>query len=105
MIARWLAKKPRVLMLDEPTRGVDVGAKAEIYRLVREIAADGVAVLVISSELPEVLGLSDRVLVMREGQLVGEMSAADADEQRVMALATGVHHETTAEKSETTMST
>ncbi len=94
VIARWLALKPRVLILDEPTRGVDVGAKAEIYRLVRQIAADGVAVLVISSELPEVLGLADRVLVMREGRLVGELGADVADEQHVMALATGVQHET-----------
>ena len=95
VLARWLARRPRVLILDEPTRGVDVGAKAEIYRLVREIAADGVAVLVISSELPEVLGLSDRVLVMREGRVVGELGAHAANEQQVMALATGVHHETT----------
>ncbi|MEO5833053.1 MAG: sugar ABC transporter ATP-binding protein [Nakamurella sp.] len=100
VIARWLARRPRVLILDEPTRGVDVGAKAEIYRLVREIAADGVAVLVISSELPEVLGLSDRVLVMREGRLVGELAAAQADEQQVMALATGVHHEMTRDRDE-----
>jgi len=91
VLARWLARRPRVLILDEPTRGVDVGAKAEIYRLIREIAAEGVAVLVISSELPEVLGLSDRVLVMREGRLVGEFGYGEADEQQVMALATGVH--------------
>ncbi len=90
VLARWLARRPRVLILDEPTRGVDVGAKAEIYRLVRGIAAEGVAVVVISSELPEVLGLSDRVLVMCEGRLVGELDAADATEQQVMALATGV---------------
>ncbi len=90
VLARWLARRPRVLILDEPTRGVDVGAKAEIYRLIRTIAAEGVAVLVISSELPEVLGLSDRVLVMCEGRLVGDLSAHDAGEERVMALATGV---------------
>ncbi len=94
VLARWLARRPRVLLLDEPTRGVDVGAKAEIYRLVREIAAEGVAVVVISSELPEVLGLSDRVLVMCEGRLAGELEAADATEQQVMALATGVHEMT-----------
>jgi ABC-type sugar transport system ATPase subunit len=94
VLARWLARRPRVLMLDEPTRGVDIGAKAEIYRLVREVAAHGVAVLLISSELPEVLGLSDRVLVMREGHLVGELANADATEQNVMALATGVHQTT-----------
>lgn len=91
VLARWLARRPKVLILDEPTRGVDVGAKAEIYRLVRQVAAEGVAVIVISSELPEVLGLADRVLVMREGHLVGELAGDEADEQQVMALATGVH--------------
>ncbi len=90
VLARWLARRPRVLILDEPTRGVDVGAKAEIYRLIRAIAAEGVAVLVISSELPEVLGLSDRVLVMCEGCLVGDLPAGEAGEEQVMALATGV---------------
>lgn len=94
VLARWLARQPRVLILDEPTRGVDIGAKAEIYRLIRTIAADGVAVLMISSELPEVLGLADRVLVMREGRLVGEFGYGEADEQQVMALATGVHEMT-----------
>lgn len=92
VLARWLARRPRVLLLDEPTRGVDVGAKAEIYRLIREIAADGVAVVVISSELPEVLGLSDRVLVMCEGRLVGELDGRVADEEQVMSLATGVQN-------------
>ncbi|MET3805270.1 ABC-type sugar transport system ATPase subunit [Nakamurella sp. UYEF19] len=91
VLARWLAMRPKVLLLDEPTRGVDVGAKAEIYRLVREIAATGVAVVMISSELPEVLGLADRVLVMCEGRLVGELDGRLADEEQVMALATGVH--------------
>ncbi len=95
VLARWLARRPRVLLLDEPTRGVDVGAKAEIYRLIREIAADGVAVVVISSELPEVLGLSDRVLVMCEGRLVGELDGRVADEEQVMSLATGVHQSQT----------
>ena len=90
VLARWLAHLPKVLILDEPTRGVDVGAKAEIYRLVREVAAMGVAILMISSELPEVLGLSDRILVMREGRLVGELDGPTASEEQVMALATGV---------------
>ena len=90
VLARWLARKPRILILDEPTRGVDVGAKAEIYQLIRTIAAEGVAVVVISSELTEVLGLADRIVVMREGFGVGELAAADATEQRVMAMATGV---------------
>jgi ABC-type sugar transport system ATPase subunit len=90
VLARWLALRPRVLLLDEPTRGVDIGAKAEIYRLIRQIATQGVAVLMISSELPEVLGMSDRVVVLREGRVAGELSADDADERSVMALATGV---------------
>lgn len=93
VLARWLARRPRVLILDEPTRGVDVGAKSEIYRLIRDVAADGVAVVVISSELPEVLGLADRVLVMREGRLVGELDAEEANEERVMAMATGVEEQ------------
>jgi ABC-type sugar transport system ATPase subunit len=100
VLARWLARRPRVLLLDEPTRGVDVGAKAEIYRLIRDIAAEGVAVVVISSELPEVLGLSDRVLIMCEGRLVGELDAGVADEEQVMALATGVHESQTDDDSE-----
>jgi ABC-type sugar transport system ATPase subunit len=90
VLARWLARKPRILILDEPTRGVDVGAKAEIYQLIRDVAAEGVAVLVISSELTEVLGIADRIVVMREGYGVGELDAAEATEKRVMALATGV---------------
>ncbi|GAA4267393.1 sugar ABC transporter ATP-binding protein [Frondihabitans peucedani] len=90
VLARWLAKKPRVLILDEPTRGVDVGAKAEIYHLIREVAAEGVAVLVISSELTEVLGLADRIVVLREGYGVGEIVAEGATEKQIMALATGV---------------
>lgn len=93
VLARWLARRPKVLILDEPTRGVDVGAKAEIYRLIREIAADGVAVLMISSELPEVLGLSDRVLVMREGRMVGELDGSRAQEHEVIAMATGIHED------------
>jgi ABC-type sugar transport system ATPase subunit len=93
VLARWLARKPRILILDEPTRGVDVGAKAEIYQLIRTIAADGVAVIVISSELTEVLGMADRITVMREGYGVGELDAADASEKRVMALATGVQED------------
>lgn len=90
ILARWLARRPKLLILDEPTRGVDVGAKAEIYQLIRTIASEGVAVLVISSELTEVLGIADRILVMREGYGVGELDAADATEKRVMAMATGV---------------
>ena len=92
LIARWIAINPKVLILDEPTKGVDIGAKAEIYRIISELAAKGVAVLVISSELPEVIGISDRILVMREGVIVGEVggsSGAAATQENIMALATG----------------
>ena len=86
-LGKWLATKPRVLLLDEPTRGVDVGAKAELYRLIRRLARDGMATLVISSDLPEILALSDRILVMREGRLAGEMPRAGATEEKILALA------------------
>ncbi len=89
VLAKWLAVGPKVLILDEPTRGVDVGGKAEIYGLIRQMARRGMALVVISSELPEVLGISDRVLVMRQGMMVGELSGSEANEERVMALATG----------------
>jgi ABC-type sugar transport system ATPase subunit len=88
VLARWLATRPRVLLLDEPTKGVDVGAKYEIHGIVRRVAAEGAACLVVSSDLPEVLALADRILVMREGRLQGEIAAADASEERVMHLAT-----------------
>jgi ribose transport system ATP-binding protein/rhamnose transport system ATP-binding protein len=87
VIGKWLATKPRVLILDEPTRGVDVAAKAEIHRRIRALAAEGMSTLVVSSELPEVLQLSDRILVMREGRLAGELSAAEATERSILELA------------------
>jgi rhamnose transport system ATP-binding protein len=90
VLAKWLARQPGVLIVDEPTRGIDVGAKAEVHRLLSELAAQGVAILMISSELPEVLGMADRVLVVREGRLVAEFGRADADEERVVLAATGV---------------
>ena len=83
MLGKWLANKPRLLILDEPTRGIDVGAKAEIHRLMGELARAGVAIVMISSELPEVLGMSDRVLVMREGRIVAEFPRAEATQQAV----------------------
>lgn len=92
LLARWLAIKPRVLMLDEPTRGVDIGAKSEIYRIISELAAQGVAILMVSSELPEVVGMSDRVLVMREGEIVGELDRSpgkDITQENIMHYATG----------------
>ncbi|GGL12869.1 sugar ABC transporter ATP-binding protein [Deinococcus radiotolerans] len=89
VLAKWLATGPAVLIVDEPTRGVDVGAKAEVHRTLAELAAEGLAVVMISSDLPEVLGMADRILVMREGELVGELSRTDATEETVMYLATG----------------
>jgi ribose transport system ATP-binding protein len=86
VLARWLLQGCRVLLLDEPTRGVDVGARSEIYALVRELAAAGVAVVMVSSEVPEVLGLADRVLVVREGRVVHGAPAGELDESRVLDL-------------------
>jgi ribose transport system ATP-binding protein len=90
VIARWLTLQPRILILDEPTRGIDVGAKAEIHGIMQRLADDGVAILMISSELPEVLGVSDRIIVMREGEVMGELSREEATEDAVMRLAAGV---------------
>ncbi|MEP6853509.1 MAG: sugar ABC transporter ATP-binding protein [bacterium] len=87
VLARWLARRPKLLILDEPTRGIDVGAKVEIYDIVQDLAHAGVALLVISSDLLEVLGLADRVLVMQHGHLTGELSRADATEEKILALA------------------
>jgi rhamnose transport system ATP-binding protein len=89
VLAKWLATEPSLLIVDEPTRGIDVGTKAEVHRLLSELAGRGVAILMVSSELPEVLGMADRVLVMHEGRLTGELSRAEADEERVMRAATG----------------
>ncbi|MFF4616261.1 sugar ABC transporter ATP-binding protein [Nonomuraea jabiensis] len=89
VLAKWLARRPSVLIVDEPTRGIDVATKAEVHRLLSELAGSGVAVLMISSELPEVLGMADRVLVMHEGRLAAEIPRADATEESVMAAATG----------------
>jgi ABC-type sugar transport system ATPase subunit len=87
VLSRWLAAKPKVLILDEPTRGIDIGAKAEIYRLIDELAHDGLGIMLISSELPEVLGLSDRIYVMQNGRITGELSGASATEEAVLELA------------------
>ena len=86
VIARCLASKPTVLFLDEPTRGVDVGAKAEIYRIIDDLACQGVAIVMVSSELPELIAISDRIIVMREGDQVGEMPSKEATEEKIMAL-------------------
>ena len=91
VIAKWLATKPRVLILDEPTRGVDIGAKVEVHRIISELAASGLGIILISSDLPEVLAMSDRILVLHEGRVTAEISRADATEERVMFAATGQH--------------
>jgi rhamnose transport system ATP-binding protein len=89
MLAKWLETKPRILIFDEPTRGVDVGAKAEVHNIIRDLAKQGVAVLVISSDLPEVMALADRVLVMREGRQAGILDIAEATQEKVIRLAAG----------------
>ena len=88
VLGKWLAVEPRVLVVDEPTRGVDVGAKQTVHRLLRDLAGRGMAVLVISSELPELIGLSDRIVVLHQGSVAGELPAG-ASEEAVMRLATG----------------
>lgn len=88
LLARWLAIHPRVLIADEPTRGIDVGAKGEIYALLHHLAEQGVAIILISSEMPEVLGISDRILVMHEGQVAGELSRSEATQEKIVTLAT-----------------
>ena len=88
VVAKWMATRPRVLLLDEPTKGVDVGAKFEIHEVIRAQAAAGLAVVVVSSDLPEILTLADRIVVMKEGRLQGELASAVATEESVMHLAT-----------------
>jgi ABC-type sugar transport system ATPase subunit len=90
VLAKWLAARCTILMLDEPTRGVDVGAKAEIHALIDQLAAQGSGVILISSELPEVLNLSTRILVLREGRIVGELSRERATQDAVMRLMAGL---------------
>jgi ribose transport system ATP-binding protein len=88
VLAKWVARNPRVLIVDEPTRGIDIGAKAEVHALLARLAAQGIGIIVISSDLLEVLAVSDRVLVVREGRLNGELTRAEATQERVMAAAT-----------------
>jgi rhamnose transport system ATP-binding protein len=88
VLAKWLATRPRILMLDEPTRGIDVGTKAAVHGLMSELAAQGMAILMISSELPEILGMSDRILVMREGRMTGHFDRAEATQEKIMLAAT-----------------
>jgi ribose transport system ATP-binding protein len=90
IFSKWLQADCRVLLVDEPTRGVDVGAKREIYQLLRQLTQRGVAIVMVSSELPEILGMSDRILVMREGRIAAEVPRASATEERIMAHCTRV---------------
>jgi rhamnose transport system ATP-binding protein len=94
VLGKWLATDPRVLIIDEPTRGIDVGTKAEVHRLLSELAGRGMGVLMISSELPEVLGMADRVLVVREGRITAELDRSAADAENVMYAATHALEET-----------
>ncbi len=89
VFAKWVYTDPKVLIMDEPTRGVDIGAKKEIYNVINDLAAKGVAIIMVSSELPEVLGMSDRIMVVHEGKVTGIIHAAEADQEKVMTLATG----------------
>lgn len=89
VFAKWIYTNPKILILDEPTRGVDIGAKKEIYNIINELAGQGVAIIMVSSELPEVLGMSDRIMVVREGTIRGIISKAEANQEKIMTLATG----------------
>lgn len=89
VFAKWIYTEPKILILDEPTRGVDIGAKKEIYTIINELAAKGVAVIMVSSELPEILGMSDRIMVVREGMIRGIIDQKEADQEKIMTLATG----------------
>jgi ABC-type sugar transport system ATPase subunit len=97
LLAKWLARQPRILIVDEPTRGVDVGSKADIYRILRDLAASGMALLVVSSDLPEVLALAHRIVVMSEGRVAGELDAVTATEIAILELAASAapaaHHD------------
>jgi ribose transport system ATP-binding protein len=92
VIGKWLSMEPRVLLMDEPTRGVDIGAKQEIYRLMEALAEQGVGILFVSSEMEEVLSMSDRVIVMHEGRITGVLNRMQLSEEAIMQLATGSHH-------------
>jgi ABC-type sugar transport system ATPase subunit len=86
VIAKWLMTTPKVLILDEPTRGIDVGAKVEIYNIMNRLVDEGVCIIMISSELPEILGMSDRIIVMSEGRITGELTSAEATQEKIMQL-------------------
>lgn len=87
VLARWLSEELKVVLLDEPTRGIDVGAKREIYTIIQDLAKQGIGVVVVSSELPEMLGICDRIAVMRQGALVGIVERADATQEKILGMA------------------
>ena len=89
VFAKWIYTEPKILILDEPTRGVDIGAKKEIYSIINDLAEKGVAIIMVSSELPEVLGMSDRVMVVHEGRVTGMLMKEEANQENIMILATG----------------
>jgi D-xylose transport system ATP-binding protein len=89
VLGKWLMTAPKILILDEPTRGIDVGAKFEIYNIMNDLMEQGVAIIMISSELPELLGMSHRIIVISEGKLTGEFTSSEATQENVMAAATG----------------
>jgi ABC-type sugar transport system ATPase subunit len=92
LVACWFGIGPKILIVDEPTRGVDVGAKNDIYKMLRRLASEGVGIMLISSDLPEIIGISDRIYVMREGKIVGELEKKDATEEKIIGLAAGIHN-------------
>jgi ribose transport system ATP-binding protein len=98
MVAEWFGIRPRVIIFDEPTRGVDVGAKAEIYRKLREFASSGVGIIIISSDLPELIGMCDRILVMHQGRISGEVRRQEFSEELILSYAAGLNGLTTTEE-------
>lgn len=89
VVAKWMVDKPKVLIMDEPTRGIDVGSKYEIYKLMCQLAAEGLGIIMISSELPEILGMSDRIIVMADGRIKGELTQEDATQVKIMSMSAG----------------
>ena len=90
LLAKWLATDPKILILDEPTRGIDVGAKAEIYTIINNLAKEGLAIILISSEMPEAMNMSDRIIVMKEGHITGELTHEEMDQEKILKYAMGV---------------
>jgi len=93
MLSKWLNTRPQLLILDEPTRGIDVGAKAEVHHIINDLAAQGLGIILISSDLPEVLAMSDRILVMREGRQMGTFSRAEANQEKILTAMMGQERE------------